>query len=473
MNQPILMKAAPSPGVPAGKAESRNGKRFEEMDKRGRGPNCRDYWKTKGLDQKLAYARWLARRRGVTKLSDFRKIAPEPIYFCVRSSDENQRKAGLSPMQKRRAVESSDNPLTTYLSENGLLKKDIHRIPVEIYVALCRQGISLFNISSRRDFGRFFPQDAVLRNRNEELWDLVGLEDKRKESTPLKRTKPEKRKKQGRERPESKEHSGEFVEDSFLEFFDEQGYRGDAEKPEPESIFEDPKTLDSYIPEAPEQPASPQKEFRGSPARGISLSDSSLMGRHENNIHMIFSKLVTWNRCPIREKPRLKKTLFREVQKGDPERAARIICRVGMPLDERDAAGQTLLHRAIEHKNSGMLQRILSIEGVDPNVQDSLGNTPLMASATENKADAISLLHSRGAKLNQRNESGQTALMLAAWEGNTKAVKALLSLGADHSYRDAHKNNALDYAKMEGHSQLEQLIREASRKKTRKKKGKR
>ena len=472
MNQPILMKAAPGSGVPAGKAESRNGKRFEEMDRIGRGPNCRDYWKTKGLDQKLAYARWLARRRGVTKLSDFRKIAPEPIYFCVRSSDENQRKAGLSPMQKRRAVESSDNPLTTYLKEHGLLKKDIYRIPVKIYVALCRQGVSLFNISSRRDFGRFFPQDAVLRNRNEELWDLVGLEDRRKESTPPKRAKPEKRKKQGREKTESKEHRGEFAGEDFLEFFDEQVSQRGAEDSEPESIFEDPKTLDSYIPEAPEQPPSPQKEFRGSPARGILLSDSSSMGRHEDNIHRIFSKLVTWNRCPRKEKPRLKKTLFREVQKGDPERAARLICRVGMPLDERDAAGQTLLHRAIENKNSAMLQRILSIEEVGPNVQDSLGNTPLMAAATENKADAISLLHSRGAKLNQRNESGQTAIMLAAWEGNTKSVKALLSLGADHRCRDAHKNNALDYAKMEGHSQIEKLIREASRKKPGRKRGK-
>ncbi|MBD3389477.1 hypothetical protein GF415_00795 [Candidatus Micrarchaeota archaeon] len=472
MNQPMLMKAAPGSGVPAGEAESRNGKKFEEMDKSGRGPNCREYWKTKGIDQKLAYARWLAKRRRITKLSEFRKIAPEPIYFCVRSSDENQRKAGLSPKQKRRAVESSDNPLTTYLREHRLLKKDIHKIPTELYVALCRKGVSIFNISSRRDFGRFFPRDAVFRNRNEELWDRVGLEDKRKEGTFPKKGKAGSRKNQDRKKPESKKHGDEFAGEDFLEFFDEQSMQEDAEKPEPASIFEDPNTLDSYLPEAPEKASRPLREFRGSPAGAPLLSDSSSLDRHEENIRRIFFKLVTWNRCPTEEKTRLKKTLFREVQKGGPERAARLICRVGMPLDEKDAAGQTLLHRAAENTNPRMLQHLLKIEGMDPNVQDGLGNTPLMAAATENNAAPLSLLRRRGAKLNQRNESGQTALMLAAWEGNTKSVKVLLSLGADYRCRDVHKNNAAEYAKMEGHPHIEKLIREVSRKKTRKKKGK-
>lgn len=463
------MKAAPGSGVPAGEAESRNGKKFKEMDRLGRGPNCGKYWKTKGVAQKLAYARWLARERGIRKISEFRKIAPEPVYHCVRASRENIAKAGLAPRQKRRVMDFADNPLTVYLRERGLLKKDIHSIPAETYVALCRKGISLFNISSRRDFCRFFPQDAVIRNRKEGFWGRIGLEDKRQEGTSFRNPKKDSGKKQDPDLPGIPKN--EFTGDDFLKLFDEQEPPDEAAS-EPESIFEDPKKLDSYIPEAPETPFPAQRNFRGSPARGPLLSDSNSLARHEDNIHRIFHKLVTWSRCPRNEKPRLKKTLFREVQKGDPARAALIICRVGMPLDEKDAAGQTILHRAAEHKSPEVLRQILKIEGVDPNVPDGLGNTPLMAAATEDRADSISLLYYNGARLNQRNESKQTALMLAAWEGNTKSVKLLLSLGANPVYRDTHKKNAANYAKLEGHTQIEQLIRNSSRKKTGKKKGK-
>ncbi len=470
MNQPILMKAAPGSGVPAGQAESRNGKKFQEMDRLGRGPGSAEYWKKRGIAQKLAYARWLARDRGISCLSEFRKIAPEPIYRCVCSSDENRRKAGLIPKQKRPMVESADNPLTAYLREHGLLKKDIHTIPPEKYVALCRAGVSLFGISSRRDFGRFFPQDAVIRNRKEGLWGRIGLEDKRHEGkAPSTKSKKEPDKTQNPDLPGSAKD--EFTGDDFLELFDEQDIQGESDS-EPESIFEDPKKLDSYIPEAPETSSPAQGNFRGSPARGPLLSDSNSLPRHEENVRMIFHKLITWSRCSRKEKPRLKKTLFMEIQKGDPERAARLFCRVGMPPDEKDAAGQTVLHRAAEHKNPEVLRQILKIGETDPNLQDSMGNTPLMAAATEDRANSISILYSNGARLDQRNDSKQTALMLAAWEGNTQSVRVLLSIGANPLCRDTHKKNAADYAALEGHTQIERLIRNSSRKKPGRKKGK-
>lgn len=74
--------------------------------------------------------------------------------------------------------------------------------------------------------------------------------------------------------------------------------------------------------------------------------------------------------------------------------------------------------------------RVLLDAGADPNIQGSIGNTPLHVAA-RGYVDIINLLVSRGADIEARDDESSTPLYCAVLEGSADAVKALRKLGAD------------------------------------------
>lgn len=70
--------------------------------------------------------------------------------------------------------------------------------------------------------------------------------------------------------------------------------------------------------------------------------------------------------------------------------------------------------------------------GVDINVNNIYGNTPLISAAMMNRTDVVSALLKRGdVDLNRTNNKGYTALVYAVFNDNVEMAKELLMRGAD------------------------------------------
>ncbi|EYC24737.1 hypothetical protein Y032_0013g2083 [Ancylostoma ceylanicum] len=100
-------------------------------------------------------------------------------------------------------------------------------------------------------------------------------------------------------------------------------------------------------------------------------------------------------------------------------------------------------------------------EGVDPNIQDAEGNTPLILASQAGFTTIVEMLISRFPQLqiDQVNYLGQSALMKAAIQGRVTCARALLRAGADPSLRDFSRGFcALDWAEYVGRSECMHII---------------
>lgn len=105
---------------------------------------------------------------------------------------------------------------------------------------------------------------------------------------------------------------------------------------------------------------------------------------------------------------------------------------------------RTLVHFAAESKDEQCLRVLESPDNeIDPNIQDDLGETPLMlAIKVGNEAGTIFLIHDRNADVNLTNRKGQSALDFAVERGSKTIVQCLVTAGADctrYATRDGSK----------------------------------
>ena len=122
--------------------------------------------------------------------------------------------------------------------------------------------------------------------------------------------------------------------------------------------------------------------------------------------------------------------------------------------EENSSNGSTLLHLAVDEKNSAIIQILLN-SGAKINAKDFSGNTVLMGIDEDTPPEIIRLLIRYGGNLNEKNDSGYTALMQAAYEENLGAVKVLLEAGADVNLRNDDDQTALD---LSGNKEIENLL---------------
>ena len=80
--------------------------------------------------------------------------------------------------------------------------------------------------------------------------------------------------------------------------------------------------------------------------------------------------------------------------------------------------------------------------GLNPDVSDDEGNTPILVLASRNtNLELLTYLIKKGMDINHQNKKGQTALMLAVRNNEPSVVSFLLDQGADVSLLDAEGNN--------------------------------
>ena len=84
--------------------------------------------------------------------------------------------------------------------------------------------------------------------------------------------------------------------------------------------------------------------------------------------------------------------------------------------------------------------------GLNPNLADYSGTTPLMLSIKESKMRFVQILVDHKASVNHKSQNGETALMFAVKNRNMSLVEILLRAGANPNFQDAKNRTALHYA---------------------------
>ncbi len=98
----------------------------------------------------------------------------------------------------------------------------------------------------------------------------------------------------------------------------------------------------------------------------------------------------------------------------------------GIPIDSRDADGNTILLRAVQNGATYAVVKALLDCGAAVAAVNNRGENSLMAAATRGRGKVAALLLEQRADPNTRDQSGMTALMRACKNGHLTVAKALL-----------------------------------------------
>jgi ankyrin repeat protein len=115
-----------------------------------------------------------------------------------------------------------------------------------------------------------------------------------------------------------------------------------------------------------------------------------------------------------------------------------------------DAEGLSFLHHSVSSLNY-RLSLFLLQKGINPNIQDVSGETPLILATKKNSILTIYALMDHGANPDVYDKNNDSPLLWAAYKGYDELVIYFVKNGADplHKYRD--RNDALRWAIREGH----------------------
>jgi len=116
---------------------------------------------------------------------------------------------------------------------------------------------------------------------------------------------------------------------------------------------------------------------------------------------------------------------------------------------------------AIKYCDLGEAERLLDEDGINVNVTDWLGNTPLHMASYNGHAEIAATLLEKGADVNAIDGLYEnTALIFASDLGNTETVKILLENGSDVNVNAKNKKNmtALQLANQKGHTKIVELL---------------
>ncbi|KAL1957631.1 hypothetical protein VTO42DRAFT_5742 [Malbranchea cinnamomea] len=141
------------------------------------------------------------------------------------------------------------------------------------------------------------------------------------------------------------------------------------------------------------------------------------------------------------------------------ENIVEILMRQGVNPDLEDWRGRTpLLIAATE--GCDVIAKLLLDGGADPNAMDLNDRTPLLAAACEGNFEIVELLLAKGADPNLEDQEGRTPLSWAAERGHLEIVRALLDAGC--RVRSQHhvgpEQSPLLYAAANGHASIVQLL---------------
>ena len=125
-------------------------------------------------------------------------------------------------------------------------------------------------------------------------------------------------------------------------------------------------------------------------------------------------------------------------------------------MEQRSPEEQALLNAT---QNANITAMIAALKlGVNPNLRDPKGRTPLHFVAGVGLAPMAMVLIHFGAQLDIRDKEGLTPLHMAAGYANAQTVKVLVGAGADPSIASEKQGTPLQIVTQLGEYQLEQVM---------------
>ncbi|MDF4203366.1 ankyrin repeat domain-containing protein [Maribacter sp. SA7] len=115
---------------------------------------------------------------------------------------------------------------------------------------------------------------------------------------------------------------------------------------------------------------------------------------------------------------------------------------LGLEPNIVETSGSTPLHRLASGNKDETILNLFLDAGADVNQADEKGNTPFLNAASRNELKIVQLLAKDVKDINVSNKSGETALMLAAHSNKADVVGFLIENGADINAKDAEGNTA-------------------------------
>ncbi|CAB3401444.1 unnamed protein product [Caenorhabditis bovis] len=109
-----------------------------------------------------------------------------------------------------------------------------------------------------------------------------------------------------------------------------------------------------------------------------------------------------------------------------------------------DGNGRVVLHLAAYHGDASLPEILKQSTSVD--VQDSMGQTPLILAASQGQLESVRLLVESNADVDCIDHNGRTALQWAAINGHTDTVRYLCGVGSDELHKDNDGAISLHYA---------------------------
>ncbi|WP_036153816.1 ankyrin repeat domain-containing protein [Maribacter forsetii] len=115
---------------------------------------------------------------------------------------------------------------------------------------------------------------------------------------------------------------------------------------------------------------------------------------------------------------------------------------LGLEPNIVEASGSTPLHRLASGNKDEAIFNLFLDAGADVNQADKKGNTPFLNAVERNELKIVQLLAKDVKDFNTANKDGETALMLAAHGNKADVVGFLIEKGADINAKDAEGNTA-------------------------------
>ena len=182
---------------------------------------------------------------------------------------------------------------------------------------------------------------------------------------------------------------------------------------------------------------------------------------------------------------------FRAVNIDNADGVAKMLA-AGLDPNQLDPHGQPALILALQGESLKVAKVLWDARGIQIDIRNHAGETPLMMAALKAEADAaaalvahgaavqkdgwsplhyaatggsaaiVKLLLSKGAVLEARSPNGTTPLMMAARYGNEEAVDALLAAGGDRTSKNDLGMDASAFAASAGREKLAARLKPAS-----------
>lgn len=153
-------------------------------------------------------------------------------------------------------------------------------------------------------------------------------------------------------------------------------------------------------------------------------------------------------------------TFFEAVENGDTKSVAELLAN-GIDPNVQDQMGETPLLRAAERGSGPIVDALLSA-GADVEAVDSEGNTPLMVSIRNDHFATSKRLLEGHSDVNHQNIEGESPLMFAARRGDTQTLLYLLQARADLGLENAIQENAAEVATRNGKTLSAEILRAVS-----------